>query len=271
MKRILTTILILLITTLLLLIYGRFITINNLKINEKEINININESFNGKKIIHISDIHYKKVIDEKTIKKLVKNINKAKPDIVLFTGDLIDKDYKMTNKDTNFLIKELNKIETQYGFYAVLGDNDFSDIDTVKKIYLQSNITLLENEVVKIYNENNNYIELVGLSSYNQNKFDISKINNNNSYIIVHEPDSSNKIINKLNPNIIFAGHSLNGSINIPIIKHLLLPKGAKKYYKKYYKVKNTHIYISTGIGLNNINFRLFNNPSINLYRLNNK
>ena len=50
----------------------------------------------------------------------------------------------------------------------------------------------------------------------------------------------------------------------------LLTPKGAKKYYRPYYKVNNTDIYISNGIGLNNLNFRLFNHPSINFYRINN-
>lgn len=265
MKKILSTILIILILTLGCLIYSRFISLYKLNIYEKTIN---NNSFIGNKILHISDIHYKRVIDEKQIKKLIKKINELKPDIVLFTGDLIDEDYEMTNKDTNFLIKNLSKIETKYGFYAILGDNDYKDIDTIKNIYIRSGITLLDNEMTKIYNESDEYIELIGLSSYNKNKFNINNINSNNAFVIVHEPDSIDEIIKNLNPGNIFAGHSINGSINIPIIKQLLLPKGAKKYYRKHYKIKNTNIYISNGIGVNNLNFRLFNNPSITLYRI---
>ena len=44
----------------------------------------------------------------------------------------------------------------------------------------------------------------------------------------------------------------------------------AKKYYKEYYKVNNTDMYISNGLGTTIMNLRLFNKPSISLYRLTN-
>ena len=40
-------------------------------------------------------------------------------------------------------------------------------------------------------------------------------------------------------------------------------------YYEEYYKLNNTDLYVSSGIGTSNISFRLFNKPSFNLYRLN--
>ena len=82
----------------------------------------------------------------------------------------------------------------------------------------------------------------------------------------MHEPD----YIEKLNYNydLALAGHSLNGSINIPFIKKFFLEDNAKDYYKPYYKVNNTDFYISNGIGVSNINFRVFNTPSINIYRI---
>ncbi len=42
-----------------------------------------------------------------------------------------------------------------------------------------------------------------------------------------------------------------------------------KKYYENYYKVNDTDLYVSSGIGESRINFRLFNKPSINFYRIN--
>ena len=44
--------------------------------------------------------------------------------------------------------------------------------------------------------------------------------------------------------------------MNILGIKNMLLPKDAKKYYKPYYKINNTDIYISNGIGVDKVNFR---------------
>ena len=273
MKKALYIIIILLTLLLAILIYSRFVGTTGLKTKEIPIESkNIKESYNGLKIVHFSDLHYKKVITNKRVKDLIQEINKLKPDIVIFTGDLLDKDYELTNNNTKFLIKELSQIKSTYGNYAIIGDND-KDIDTIKNIYIQSNFKLLNNEKSIIYNNKNEKISILGINSLSYNKDNINKLINdldNESYkiILIHEPDYITDILKQKNTDLILSGHSINGSINIPIIKNILLPKGAKKYFKPYYKKNNTEIFISNGIGVNNINFRLFNHPSINFYRL---
>lgn len=271
MKKVLITIIIILTIILSLLVYSRFIGTTGLKTNEIPIETNnIMKNYNGLKIVHFSDIHYKKVITNKRVKQLISEINRIKPDIVLFTGDLIDKNYKIDNQEINFLIEELSKIKSTYGNYAIIGDND-KEIDTIKNIYIQSNFKLLNNEETIIYNSNNEKISLIGLNTLSYNKDNIKKLiekKEPDTYriVLLHEPDYIKDLLNN-NIDLILSGHSINGSINIPLIKNILLPKGAKKYYKTYYKIDNTTIYISNGIGVNNINFRLFNHPSINFYR----
>ena len=95
-------------------------------------------------------------------------------------------------------------------------------------------------------------------------------INTNNFYkiVLVHEPDSIDNIIN-YNPNLILAGDTLGGLIKIPLFKPLFLNEYSQKYYKPYYKIKDTEIYINNGLGTSYINARLNNVPSINFYRLN--
>lgn len=259
----------------ILLIYSRFIGTTSLKINEIVINTNISDGYDGLKIVHFTDLHYKKIITETRVKDLIKNINNTKPDLVLFTGDLLDNLYEMTNSDINFLIKELSKIEAKYGKYAIMGDQDYKDKDIVTNIYIQSEFTLLNNTQTTIYNEANDKIILAGLGSYLENDFNLDNINIDNSayqIFLTHEPDMIDNIKVKYPTTpLILSGHSINGSINIPGIKKALLPEGAKKYYDSYYKIDDTDIYISNGIGVNNLNFRLFNSPSFNLYRLKNQ
>ena len=113
MKKLLSTILSIMLIFFLILLYSRFVGTIGLETNEISIKTNLNDNFNGLKIIQFSDLHYKKVITEKRIKELINEINKNKPDIVFFTGDLLDKDYKLENKDINFLITELKKIKTR--------------------------------------------------------------------------------------------------------------------------------------------------------------
>ena len=277
MKKFLYTILIILLLILITLIYSRFIGTNGLKTNEIALKTNIEESYNGLKIIHFSDLHYKKVITEKRVINLIKEINKTKPDLVVFTGDLLDKEYNLTNDDINFLINQLSKIETKYGKFTILGDHDLDMEEQINNIYIQSNFTILKNSYTIIQNEHNDKIFIGGLNSYTKNLADIDKTfayfekNDNIPYkiILTHEPDVTSELLTK-HPDIslLLSSHSINGSINLPLIKKLLLPEGAKKYYKPYYKINNTDLYISNGIGVNKFNFRLFNTPSINFYRI---
>lgn len=275
MKKFLISIILVLVVIFGVLIYSRFIGVRGLDTNEIVINTNISEGYDGLKIVHFSDLHYKKVITEKRVKELVSEINKINPDMVMFTGDLLDKDYTVTNSDINFLIEQLSSIKTKYGIFAVMGDNDYSNEEVVNNIYIQSDVTLLKNTSTVIYNENNENIYIGGLDSFNLNKADIDILDGYNEIdykmILVHEGDYVDNVISKINDvDMILSGHSMNGSINVLGIKNLLLSSGSKKYYKPYYKINNTDIYISNGIGVDKVNFRLFNTPSINFYRFDN-
>ena len=262
----------------LILIYGRYIGTDGLTTKEYTINTKIDDSFNNLKIVHFSDLHYLRVNGKEKLEEVVKEINTINPDIVFFTGDLIDKDYKLNNKNKEILINLLKEINSKYGKYAVIGNHDYlKDEELIKEIYSSSNFKLLKNEYDIIYGENNDKIFIGGLDTYSFNKSDINKVmeyfntNEDINYkiILVHEPDYIDTINKNYNVNLVLSGHSHNGQINIPYIKNYLLPKGCKKYYENYYKVDNTDLYISSGIGLSRINFRMFNPPSINFYRIN--
>ena len=64
------------------------------------------------------------------------------------------------------------------------------------------------------------------------------------------------------------AGHSHNGQIRLPIIGALYTPEGAREYYDEHYVIDGIDLYISSGIGVSLVNYRFWNRPSINFYRL---
>ena len=274
MKKLIRFLLIIILILSLLIIYARYGGTRGLITKEYQIETTIDDSFDGLKIVHFSDLHYLRITNKETTQSIIEEINLLNPDIVVFTGDLIDKDYKPNDKDISNLKELLTSIKSKYGKYSVLGEHDIKVEDTIKDIYISSNFTLLDNSYDVIYGNNNNKLFIGGLS----NNPDIDKVMNyftenediNYKIILVHEPDYIDTITSKYNnTNLVLAGHSHNGQINIPYIKKLLLPEGSKKYYNNYYKVNNTNLYISSGLGESNINFRLFNRPSINFYRIN--
>ena len=252
--------------------------ISTVKIGVREYRIKnkkIPEALNGMKIIQISDLHYGSTMFNNNVRSLQKMVNKRKPDIVVFTGDLIKKDYKLSSKEQEKLINYLKNIDASLGKYAILGNEDNELVST---IFNQSDFTILRNEYELIFKNNNDAILLIGLTTKNQDidkAYSYFKEDNHNSNIytitITHMPDVADELVSTYQTDLILAGHSHNGNIRIPFTKYSFFKyDGAKKYDQDYYKINNTRLYISSGLGTQD-GFRLFCRPSINFFRLSNK
>lgn len=266
-----------------ILLYSRFIATKGLVTKEYKItSSSIQDNFHGFKIVHISDVHYGRTTDKKDLNNMVKEVNLLKPDIVVLTGDLIDRDTKLDDDLKGEISEALSSINANVGKYAISGNHD-SNFSEWESIINDSGFKNLNDTYELMYNDGYTPILLAGLSSNLNNQVDITErynkileySNNENikelyKILLIHEPDYINNI-DYSNFNLILAGHSHNGQVRLPFIGGIILPNGAKKYYKEHYKINNTDLYISSGIGTSGISFRLFNKPSINFYRLTNK
>lgn len=279
MKRVLKWLAIVFGMIVLIMIYARYVGTMGLVTKEYTIyDKDITDEFDGLKIVHFSDLHYNRAINLSKVKKIVKEINLINPDIVVFTGDLIDKDANLNSDDYNELGNVLKMIKAKYGKYAVMGNHDyFKDKDGVIKTFNTGEFKYLDNEYDLIYNKKGEKIFIGGINTVSYDQDDIEKTlgylkdKNDEDYriILVHEPDITDRIVSDYKVNLILAGHSHNGQVRMPIIGAIYTPEYAKKYYDNYYDVNGTDLYISSGIGVSTFNYRLFNHPSINFYRIN--
>lgn len=264
---------ILILSCILVIIYARYVGTTGLIIKEYQIkNEKLPKSFNGLKIAHFSDFHYGRTTDINTLKNLVKEINLTKPDIVVFTGDFIDKDTKVSKDEINKIINILSDIDSVYGNYYITGNHDIK-FNKYEEMFNNSNFNNLNDKYEIILSKIGESIMISG-TNYKSNLNYLGGLFKNNlpefKINIMHTPDTYDNISN-YNYNLVLAGHSHNGQINIPFYGAIYIPNGAKKYYEPYYKLNNTDMYISSGIGTSKYNYRLFNRPSFNLYRLTNK
>lgn len=254
----------------LLFIYSFYIEPYNLTIKEYKIeNNSIPTNYDGLKIIHFTDIHYGSTTDIKYIKKIVNLINKQKPDLVFFTGDLLDKRTNPSDKEIESIKTELNKIESTLGNFAVSGNHDIKNNKDFETI-LSENFTILNNEEKLIYYKENTPISITGFvdSSESDPNYELlSTENTNYRFVLIHEPDEFDKI-KDYSFNIMLSGHSHNGQVRLPLIGKIYTPFGSKKYYEEYYKTNDKELFISNGIGTSTIDIRFLSRPSINLYRL---
>lgn len=261
-------------------LYARFIGTMGLVTKEYTLlEDKLPSGFDGIKIVHFSDIHYKRAITSSKLASIIKEINLINPDIVVFTGDLIDKDAVLNESDYDDLTEMFSNINAKYGKYAILGNHDYVDMKNVINIYNKSGFKYLENSYDIVYSTNMDKIFIGGIGnvSFNLDNIDetMKYFNENNDIdykiMLVHEPDITDNIVNNYSVSLILAGHSHNGQIRLPVIGAMYTPVHAKKYYDEFYNINDTNLYISSGIGVSTVNFRLFNRPSLNFYRINRK
>ncbi len=253
----------LIIILLLLFLYSRYLNPSGLTIKETAIyDKSIPESYNGLKIVQFSDLHYGRTTDETKLNKVVKEINKLNPDIVIFTGDIFDYE-NISDKTQNIINKAFSKINAKLYKFACIGDYDKSYLDKFQEIMDKSSFTILNNTNKLVYYKSNIPLNFIGLT----NPDNIASLYEKNylNITLMHEPDNITAIPTKT---IAFAGHSLGGQIKIPFIGGIRKIKGAKTYIDEYYQVNDSKLYISNGIGTQDFSFRTFNTPSITLYRL---
>ncbi len=260
------------------LLYARFISTSGLITKEYLVkNENLPESFYGLKIAHISDVHYMETTKQKEIEYLVKRVNETKPDIIVITGDLLNRDTQYTQEELNYLEEQLNKLEANLGKYIIMGNHDNTQED-YHTVISNINFTNLDDSYQVLYNGDNNPILIAGISTgeysdlFASEKVEkslkkIEEIDSKYNILIMHEPDYIDEIdYSKFQ--LVLAGHSHNGQVRLPFIGAIILPPHAKKYYDNHYTLSDTELFISSGVGTSTIKFRFFNRPSFNLYRI---
>lgn len=268
MKKILIAIIILL---SFVLIDGFFINPNGFKIVEKKIYVdNLPESFEDFKILQISDLLISNKKDINRLKNIKAKSNERKPDIIVFTGDLINSKNDLTDNDINDIIDILKSLECNLYKYSVIGDNDQKNIDLFNKIMNNSGFKILDNESTYLFYKDINPIKITGI-----NTIDVKTVETNEeltpifNLVLMHYPDYADNL--PFDNAVALSGHSLKGKIRIPFYGGIIKKDGAKKYIDDYYEIDTNKLYVSGGIGTENVKFRFNNKPEINFYRLEKK
>ena len=249
-----------------LVMYSKYVGTKGLIVKEYRVESNIlTENFSGLKIVHFSDLIYKSTVDSKDLEKIVKSINKLKPDIIVFTGDLVTNNVKISYKDSELLISELSKLDAKIGKYAIFGDKDFSYTEYTK-VMDKSGFTILNNSYEEILYNSSDPLYIVGLpSSIKENTnletaFDFyDELDRRFTIVLVHDGNTI-KSLDESNYEVdmILGGHSLNGSVVIPKYGGIIKEKNTYKYSGPEYQKGITKIFISSGIGTNEYGYRLF-------------
>lgn len=275
MKKFVKIIGLIILVTLAIGIYSTYIERNLLVVKEKNINLNKGGSKSeNMKIIQITDTQLGEFYNLEDLEKVVKKINSLNPDIVVFTGDLIDNASKY--KDLNKVSDVLAQIKCKVGKYAIYGNHDYGGgaVRYYSDIMNKAGFTVLKNDSVSI-DFKGKKINIFGgddalMGNHNAEKT-MEKVNKDETNILLlHEPDLIDKYKN-YPIDLALAGHSHGGQVYIPFYGPIKKNELAKKYSKGMYQINNsfkTSLYVSSGLGNTKVPFRLFNIPEIVIFNI---
>lgn len=202
-------------------------------------------------IVAISDIHLGNLVNEKRLDKLVKEIQKINPDVVLLAGDVIDEDIKpfveQNMKDT-FL-----RLKIKYGVYASLGNHEYIGDHVEEAIHYmeEGGIKVLRDEYVLI--ENSFYV--VGRDDRSRNRFSATPRKELSSLLegidkaypillLDHQPYKLDEVA-KEGVDFQISGHTHNGQL----FPNQLITAKIFEVDWGYLQKGNLHAIVSSGFG----------------------
>lgn len=135
---------------------------------------NLPAAFKGLKIVHISDIHSGSLMDKKAVLRGVEKIMEEKPDLILFTGDLVNN----TSHEMEGYMDVFNRLNAPMGVYSTLGNHDYGDyvqwnssdekkanLEKMKQIHGELGWRLLMNEHI-VLERGEDKIALIGIENW---------------------------------------------------------------------------------------------------------
>ena len=236
------------------------------------------ESFDGKNILLIADLHKKRYGDK--FDNMINSCKAAEPDYIFFAGDL----YSRNEKNMAPKVALMKRLRAIAPTYYVLGNHEIDNMDICESLCFrlkQLGITVLRNESTYLLSDGQ-AIVLYGSQlpqKYYRNKDfshnDLPELNKASLTGLLGEADQNacNLLIshNPLQFNVyadwgadaVFSGHCHGGIIRLPFLGGLLSPerKFFPKYTKGIYETKTdrgiSSLAVTVGLG----KFRL-NNPA---------
>jgi hypothetical protein len=275
-KKILKIFGIMVILALILYSYARIVEPNLLTVKYENIYSPYVYDKDSLKIVQFSDTHISKYYDAEHLKKAVDKINAEKPDIVVFTGDLIERYNKYDNKDKIYEIWEaLNEINAPLGKYAVYGNHDYGGgaERAFREIMEKGGFQILQNEKANISSYPVNIIGMDDSIFGTLDKETIISFLDEGTYNIIlsHEPDVADLFL-EYAADLFLTGHSHGGQVNLPVISYT--PPLAQKYIRGMYDLNNyrqTKVYVNVGLGTSTLPLRFMAIPELTVITINGK
>lgn len=238
------------------------------------------QEFDGFKVLQISDLHGKEFGREQ--KDLVEKIRKCRPDIIVVTGDLIERN----NYDDSASMKMIEQAVKIAPIYFVTGNHEwqshkFSNELEPKLVSAGIRVLRDSNSIIK---NGDTEIAIMGIDDVSRFGWSVDREtaarndlqrsakglpDKDFKILLAHRPEMA-ELYEKTGVDLVFAGHTHGGQIRIPLIGAVYAPDQGffPDYAAGSYRIGKTELVVSRGLGTSIIPFRIFCDPELVLLTL---
>lgn len=246
------------------------------------------DAFKGYRIIQISDVHAGSFLHPEKLQKAIDLINEQNPDLVLFTGDMVN------NYATEFqpFIKIFKSIQSKDGKFSVLGNHDYGDygvwestqqkaqnIPNLIQFQKEAGFEMLRNEH-RIIEKNGEKLYILGVENWGEKPFpqygDLDKAAQGipaeaAKILMSHDPTHFDYIVKNhpANVQLTLSGHTHGMQFGLDLKNIRWSP--AQFRYKKWadlYESNGKYLYVNRGFGVIGYPGRVGIDPEITLFEL---
>ncbi|MEN8228205.1 MAG: metallophosphoesterase [Bacteroidota bacterium] len=261
----------------------------HLKVFREKIEITgLPDSFKGVKIIQLSDLHLAGFYHHPGyIRDVVGRVNRLKPDLILFTGDMVHN----FSEEMDPFIEILNELNASMGKFAILGNHDYghyynwdseaaeeANLVRVKEQIRAAGFDLLLNEN-RMISLNGHSLEIIGVENWGKPPFpqhgDLTKAMEGTDpqlvkILLSHDPSHWDlKVKEKEDIQLTLSGHTHGMQFGFEIGKFRWSPsKWTYKNWAGLYRENGQYLYVNRGLGFTGFPGRVGIRPEITLLTL---
>ncbi len=194
----------------------------------------------------ITDVHD----DRGQLRQCVELVEKEKPDLIIFGGDLVLSSARLTR--TRGLVGQLQRLRSIAPTYAILGNQDYEMQQQVERILATAGIPLLRNETIIWKTPGGAHLHITGLGDWNEGDEAPTRCLPPRGQagapilLLSHDPESRH-LLQDYAWDLMLSGHTHGGQLGIPFTHEPIclrsdMPAG-------HYEENGRHHIVSRGLG----------------------
>lgn len=228
-----------------------------------------NERLRPIRILQVSDLHIQSI--GRREQSVLAKINDLKPDLLIFSGDVIDDAAKLSVLERFLSLLDKGRMVAVLGNWEHWSDVNF---DELRALYSRQGVSLLINQHVS-YRINDRDVVVTGLDDFTAGHPDLGMTNlkrqDGETHLLVqHSPGWFETLEALAIPSpftLCLSGHTHGGQV-APFGKALWRPRGSGNFVVGRYDISLCPLYVSRGVGTSIAPLRIGARPEIALFNL---